>query len=70
MSKDEGGEVGEEGVFGATTVLVMGLRDVEGLEYREISSFLGVPVGTVRSRLNRARAELRTSDAGAVLGEA
>ena len=46
------------------------LRDIEGLEYREISSFLGVPVGTVRSRLNRARAQLRASDAGAAVGEA
>ena len=37
------------------------LRDLEGLEYREISDLIGVPVGTVRSRLNRARARLRAS---------
>lgn len=34
------------------------LRDVEGLEYREIARVLGVPEGTVKSRLNRGRSEL------------
>ena len=38
---------------------VVELRDLEGLEYREIADQLGVPVGTVRSRLNRARARVR-----------
>ncbi len=40
---------------------ILVLRELEGLEYREISEFLGVPVGTVRSRLNRARAQIRTT---------
>jgi len=35
------------------------LRELEGLEYEEISHRLGIPVGTVRSRLNRARRVLR-----------
>lgn len=35
------------------------LRDVEGLEYREISTALGVPMGTVESRIFRARQRLR-----------
>jgi RNA polymerase sigma factor (sigma-70 family) len=34
------------------------LRDLEELEYREIADLLRVPEGTVKSRLNRGRAEL------------
>jgi len=39
--------------------LALVLRDIEGLAYEEISQVLGVPGGTVRSRINRARGMLR-----------
>jgi len=39
------------------TVLV--LKEIEGRKYEMIAEVLGVPIGTVRSRLHRARLELR-----------
>jgi len=39
------------------TVIV--LRDIEGMNYAEIANVLGVELGTVKSRLSRARSSLR-----------
>lgn len=37
---------------------VIVLRELEGLSYKEISTVAGVPVGTIMSRLSRARKRL------------
>ncbi|WP_432485974.1 RNA polymerase sigma factor SigE [Kineococcus esterisolvens] len=40
---------------------VVVLCDIEGLSYEEIAATLGVKLGTVRSRIHRGRAQLRTA---------
>ncbi|MBE7026745.1 MAG: sigma-70 family RNA polymerase sigma factor [Ruminococcaceae bacterium] len=35
------------------------LRELEGMDYKSISKVLGVSLGTVKSRINRARLQLR-----------
>jgi RNA polymerase sigma-70 factor, ECF subfamily len=39
---------------------VLVLREVEDMDYREIATITSLPIGTVMSRLARARASLRT----------
>jgi RNA polymerase sigma-70 factor (ECF subfamily) len=59
---------------GALAGLPAGDRDVllliawEQLSYQEVSRALGIPVGTVRSRLNRARTKIRQVLAGTAAG--
>ena len=47
---------------------VVVLRDIEGLDYRAIAEALRWSVGTVKSRLHRARLELRQKLQGLVAG--
>ncbi|KAA0012760.1 sigma-70 family RNA polymerase sigma factor [Billgrantia pellis] len=57
--------------YRVTIVLV----EVQGYTYEEVAKLLGVPLGTVRSRLSRARSRLQSAlweqarEAGMVLGE-
>lgn len=39
--------------------IVIVLREIDGCDYEQISDILDVPVGTVRSRLHRARLQLK-----------
>ena len=39
--------------------LVLVLRDIQNLSYEEIEKIVGVPAGTVKSRLHRARMALK-----------
>jgi len=40
---------------------ILHMKEIEGLGYGEIASVLGIPEGTVGSRLNKARKDLKTS---------
>ena len=38
---------------------LVGLVDVEGMAYKDAAEVMGVPIGTVMSRLHRARQQLQ-----------
>lgn len=48
---------------------VLVLHDIEAMPYEQIAQILGVPLGTVKSRLFYARARLRESLSAYVFGE-
>ena len=45
------------------------LKEIDGMKYQEIAEIVGCPIGTVRSRIHRARAELRQRLASHLLEE-
>jgi RNA polymerase sigma-70 factor (ECF subfamily) len=64
QQRAEASEIGHriEGALGAMSDLdraVIVMREVQGLPYDEIAETLGVPLGTLKARLHRARDRLR-----------
>ncbi len=49
--------------------VILVLRDIQGLTYEEIAQALGLELGTVRSRLHRARMEMKARLERAGVGE-
>jgi RNA polymerase sigma-70 factor (ECF subfamily) len=58
-SVDGGSIAGAVARLGKDYRAALVLRDVEGYAYEEIARILRCPIGTVRSRINRAREQMR-----------
>jgi RNA polymerase sigma-70 factor, ECF subfamily len=58
-SEEDGQLLAALGKLSSEHRVVLVLKDLEGQKYEEIAEVLDVPIGTVRSRLHRARMELR-----------
>jgi RNA polymerase sigma-70 factor (ECF subfamily) len=60
MVREERQRLVQEGLaqIGAEHRAILVLKDIEGLKYEDIARVLEIPLGTVRSRLHRARLEL------------
>lgn len=54
------------GLLPAEQRTVVVLRDIEGLSYEEVTNITGFNLGTVKSRLSRARLELRKKLTGII----
>ena len=61
-ASDETGRVIKDalGTLSAQDRAVVVMREVQGLPYGEIAEALGLPLGTLKARLHRARERLRT----------
>lgn len=61
MLRDERNRIVQEAILGLEEEfrVVVVLRDIEGFSYEDIAEIIERPVGTVRSRLHRARNELK-----------
>jgi RNA polymerase sigma-70 factor (ECF subfamily) len=62
QSKEEEGAIQQAlGKLSREHRSIIVLRDIEGFSYNEIADVLGVSIGTVKSRLARARSDLKKS---------
>lgn len=61
--------LGDLGRLAADQQSVLLLVSVEGLGYQEAADVLGIPIGTVMSRLSRARKALRALNEGRIVSQ-